>query len=142
MKTQFLNQKNIERKWLLVDATGQSLGRLASRIAILLRGKHKPQWSPEVDAGDYVVVINADKVVLTGNKAETKAYFKANPRVGASGFTSYADMVAKHPDFPIVHAVKGMLPKNSLSEQVIKKLHVYAGAEHPHTAQKPQQVEL
>lgn len=142
MKTQFLNQKNIERKWLLVDATGHSLGRLASRVAILLRGKHKPEWSPDVDAGDYVVVINADKVVLTGNKAESKAYFKQNPRPGSSGFTSHADMVLKHPDFPIVHAVKGMLPKNILGNQVIKKLHVYVGTEHPHVAQQPQQVTI
>lgn len=142
MKTEFLNPNKIERKWLLVDATGLSLGRLASRVAILLRGKHKPQWSPELDAGDYVVVINADKVVLTGNKAETKEYFKASPRPGASKMQSYAEMMVKHPEFPIVHAVKGMLPKNMLSEKVIKKLHVYAGDTHPHAAQKPEAVEL
>lgn len=142
MKTQFLNPKNIERKWLVVDATGQSLGRLASRVAILLRGKHKPEWSPELDAGDYVVVVNAEKAVLTGNKGETKAYFKPNPRPGASGFTSHADIVVKHPDFPIKHAVKGMLPKNALGEKMIKKLHVYVGAEHPHAAQKPEPVTL
>ena len=142
MKTQFLNPKNIERKWLLVDAAGMPIGRLASRVALLLRGKTKPQWSPDVDAGDYVVVINAEKAVLTGKKAETKGYFSASPRPGSSKTTSYADMMRKHPTYPVEHAIKGMLPKTALGDRMFEKLHVYAGAEHPHKAQKPELVTL
>ncbi|MBO7501343.1 MAG: 50S ribosomal protein L13 [Fibrobacterales bacterium] len=142
MKTQFLNPAKIERKWLLIDAAGMPIGRLASRVALLLRGKNKPQWSPDVDAGDYVIVINAEKAILTGKKAETKGYFSASSRPGASKTTSYGDMMRKHPTYPVEHAVKGMLPKTILGDQMFKKLHVYAGAEHPHAAQKPEQVTL
>ena len=142
MKTQFLNPKNIERKWLLVDAAGMPIGRLASRVALLLRGKNKPQWSPDVDAGDYVVVINAEKAVLTGKKLDQKMYYSHSDYVGGLKETSLKDMLQKHPERVVEHAVKGMLPKGPLGRQMYQKLFVYAGPEHKHAAQKPEELKF
>jgi len=125
------------RKWYVVDAKDQPLGRLASRVASVLRGKHKPTFTPHVDTGDFVIVINADKVKLTGAKATKKLYFRHSGYPGAIRRESYDHLVARHPDAPITLAVKGMLPKNVLGRSMISKLKVYGSADHPHQAQKP-----
>jgi large subunit ribosomal protein L13 len=126
------------RKWFVVDATNQSLGRLASRVASVLRGKHKPTYTPHVDTGDFVIVINADKVKLTGAKVTDKMYYRHSGYPGAIRGEAYRDLVSRHPDAPITLAVKGMLPKNILGRQMLEKLKVYGTAEHPHRAQKPE----
>ena len=126
------------RKWYVVDATDKSLGRLASRIASVLRGKHKPTYTPHVDTGDFVIVINADKVKLTGAKVTDKMYYRHSGYPGAIRGEAYRDLVVRHPDAPITLAVKGMLPKNVLGRQMLEKLKVYGTAEHPHRAQKPE----
>ena len=129
----------IERSWYLVDAEGQTLGRLATRIATVLRGKHKPTFAPHMDLGDYVVVINAEKIVLTGNKLDQKNYYRYSGYVGGlRSKTAREVLTGDYPERVIQAAVKGMLPKNRLSRQVIAKLKIYTGSEHPHTAQKPQ----
>jgi large subunit ribosomal protein L13 len=143
MKTTFMaNKANIERKWYVVDAEGQTLGRLAAEVAKVLRGKHKPTFTPHVDTGDFVIVINAEKVKLTGKKLTNKFYFRHSGYPGGTTFTSVEQMMAKFPTRVIEHAVKGMLPKNRLGAQMYRKLNVYAGAEHPHAAQKPEKLEL
>jgi large subunit ribosomal protein L13 len=143
MKTTFMaNPNNIERKWFVVDAEGQTLGRLAAEVAKVLRGKNKPIFTPHVDTGDYVIVINADKVVLTGKKLIQKTYFRHSGYPGGASFTQAGHMLEKHPERVIEMAVKGMLPKNKLGAQLFRKLNVYAGAEHPHQAQKPEVLEL
>ncbi len=141
MKTYSAKPSDINPEWLLVDAEGVPLGRLASKIAQLLRGKHKPIFTPHMDTGDFVIVINADKVRLSGNKAESKTYFRHTGYPGGARFTSYKEMMEKAPTRIIEHAVKGMLPHNRLGRQVIKKLKIYAGAEHPHEAQQPKTLE-
>jgi large subunit ribosomal protein L13 len=138
MKTYAVKAKDIERRWYVVNADGQVLGRLASRIAQILRGKHKPIYSPHLDTGDYVVVINAEKVRLTGRKAETKAYFRHSGYMGGEKFIPFQRMLATHPERVIELAVKGMLPKNALGRRMRKKLKVYAGPSHPHEAQQPE----
>lgn len=130
------------RKWYVVDATDQPLGRLASRIASVLRGKHKPVYTTHVDTGDFVIVVNAAKVKLTGKKAEQKEYFTHSGYPGAIRRESFRHLVVRHPETPIVHAVKGMLPKNVLGRQMLEKLKVYGTAEHPHIAQKPETLGL
>ena len=140
--TQYAKPGEVERKWVLVDADGQTLGRLATQVAMILRGKNKPQFTPHTDTGDFVVVINADKVVLTGNKAATKEYFRHSGYLGGLKSESYAQAMEKHPERVIEHAVKGMLPKNTLGRKQFTKLHVYAGSEHPHAAQNPVKIEL
>ena len=140
--TQYAKPGEVERKWVLVDADGQTLGRLATQVAMILRGKNKPQFTPHTDTGDFVVVINADKVVLTGNKAATKEYFRHSGYLGGLKSESYAQAMEKHPERVIEHAVKGMLPKNTLGRKQFTKLHVYAGPEHPHSAQNPVKIEL
>jgi len=142
MKTAMANSETIERKWYVVDAKGQTLGRFASEIAKILKGKHKPEYTPHVDCGDYVIVLNCDKIKVTGNKATKKVYRHHTGWVGNLKEVSYADMMKKHPDRIITHAVKGMLPKNSLGRQMIKKLKVYTGSEHNHDAQKPEVLEI
>lgn len=142
MKTYHAKPGEVEREWLLVDATDMVLGRLASEVAQILKGKRKPQYTPHVDTGDFVVVINADKVRLTGNKAAQKVYYRHTGYIGGLKETSFERMMAKHPERVIEKAVKGMLPKNTLGRAMGKKLKVYAGAEHPHEAQKPRQIEL
>jgi large subunit ribosomal protein L13 len=126
------------RKWWVVDAADQPLGRLASRVAILLRGKHKTTFTPHVDTGDFVIVINAEKVKLTGSKRLSKHYYRHSGYPGAMRKESFEHIIVRRPEVPIQKAVKGMLPKNVLGRQLITKLKVYAGAEHPHRAQKPE----
>lgn len=130
------------RTWWVVDAEGQPLGRVASKVATVLRGKHKATFTPHVDTGDFVVVINAAKVKATGNKMNDKMYHSHSGYIGSMKSVSLSTVMAKDPAMPIKHAVKGMLPKNVLGRQLIKKLKVYAGTEHPHTAQKPQPLSL
>ena len=132
----------IQRNWVLVDAQGETLGRLATQIAHLLRGKHKPTWSPHVDGGDFVIVVNASGVELTGRKAQQKIYYRHTGYPGGLKETPYRIMLAKHPERVIKFAVKGMLPKNRLGRRMLKKLYVYGGPTHPHAAQQPRQVTL
>lgn len=139
MKTYSATPADIEHKWYVVDAEGMVLGRLATQIAMILRGKHKPMFTPHMDTGDNVIVINASKVKVTGRKAEQKQYFRHTGYMGHERFTPFATMIAKHPERVIEKAVFGMLPKTILSRTSLRrKLRVYAGAEHPHTAQQPQ----
>ena len=139
MRTTFITKpREIERKWYVVDAEGKNLGRLCTEIARVLRGKHKPIFSPNVDAGDYVIVVNAEKIVVTGRKLEQKTYVRHSQYVGGRKETSLRTMLQKKPEFVITHAVKGMLPKNNLGRQMLKKIHVYAGPTHKHEAQKPE----
>jgi large subunit ribosomal protein L13 len=140
MKTQIINDSTVDRKWLVIDAEDLVLGRLASNVANILRGKNKPEYSPSIDCGDNVIIINASKVTLTGKKAETKTYFSHSTYAGGSKIVTYRQAMEKDGISPVIHAVKGMLPKTKLGRTMFKKLHVYAGAEHPHTAQKPEQV--
>ena len=142
MKTYTPKTEEIQRRWWVVDADGKVLGRLASEIAQVLRGKHKPMFTPHLDTGDYVVVVNADKVRLTGNKAENKAYFRHSGYMGGEKFMPFKEMLSKHPDRVIDLAVKGMLPKNNLGRLMRRKLKVYAGPEHPHEAQQPEMLEI
>ena len=132
------NPDKIERKWYVVDAEGCTLGRLSSQIASVLRGKNKPVFTPHVDTGDYVIVVNADKVKVTGKKMEQKVYYNHSDFVGGMKETNLKEMLATKPEKVVEMAVKGMLPKGPLGRQMLTKLHVYAGAEHPHAAQKPE----
>ena len=142
MKTYMATPSTIERKWYVVDAEGQTLGRLASEVATVLRGKHKPTYTPHLDTGDFVIVINAEKVKLTGRKESQKMYYRFTGYVGNLKKITYKTMMEKHPDRIIQLAVKGMIPHNVLGRQVMDKLHVYAGSEHPHQAQKPEVLEI
>ena len=142
MKTYSAKPHEVEQKWLLVDAEGQTLGRMATAIATRLRGKHKAEYTPHVDTGDFVVVINADKVTVTGNKAKDKIYYSHSGFPGGLKSISFEKLLEKAPERVIKLAVKGMLPRNSLGRAMFKKLKVYAGAEHPHTAQQPESVHL
>jgi large subunit ribosomal protein L13 len=135
MKTYSTKASDIERKWHVIDASGKTLGRLASEVAQLLRGKHKPIYVPHLDTGDYVIVINADKVRVTGNKAKRKLYYRHSGYPGGLKSTSLAEMMESQPTRAIEHAVRGMLPKNPLGRAMFKKLKVYAGPNHPHQAQ-------
>ena len=137
MKTYMAHAETVERKWYVVDAAGLTLGRLASRVASVLRGKNKPTYTPNVDTGDFVIVINTDKVVLTGKKLEDKFYRYHTGYIGGLKEISYKKMMAEKSDLAVYEAVKGMLPKNSLGRAMLKKLRVYKGAEHNHAAQKP-----
>lgn len=142
MKTFLAKKETVEPKWYVVDASGQVLGRLSVKIANILRGRHKPTYTPHVDTGDFVVVINADKIQLTGKKEEQKQYMFYSGYVGGESYRSVAQMREKKPEFLIEHAVKGMLPKNRLARQMLKKLKVYGGSEHPHEAQEPTPISL
>ncbi len=142
MKTYTPKAPEIERRWWVVDAEGMVLGRLASRIAQVLRGKHKPMYTPHLDTGDFVVVVNADKVRLTGTKAEKKTYFRHSGYMGGEKHIPVSTMLEKHPERVVELAVKGMLPKNNLGRLMRRKLKVYASAEHPHVAQQPQSLEI
>lgn len=143
MRTTYMAKaKDVESAWYVVDAEGQTLGRLASEVATIIRGKHKPTFTPHVDTGDYVVVINAEKIVLTGNKWQEKKYYRHSGYPGGLKETTAQQMLAKRPERIIELAVYGMLPKNRLGEKMKHKLKVYAGAEHPHQAQNPQVWEL
>ena len=142
MKSLMANPSNIERKWFVVDATDKTLGRLAAEVAKVLRGKHKPTFTPHMDTGDNVIIINADKVKLTGKKLTQKVYFRHSGYLGGDKYTLAKDMLEKNPTRMVEFAVRGMIPKNRLGEQIFKKLHVYAGAEHPHAAQMPEALEI
>lgn len=138
MKSYMASTANVERKWYVVDATGYTLGRLSSEIAKVLRGKNKPIFTPHIDTGDYVIVVNADKIKVTGKKLDQKIYYKHSDYVGGMRETTLREMLAKKPERVIELAVKGMLPKGPLGRQMYKKLHVYAGPEHEQQAQKPE----
>ena len=133
---------DIERRWYVVDAEGKTLGRLASRIATVLRGKHKPGFAPHMDVGDFVIVVNADKVRVTGRKLEQKVYYRHSGYPGGLRSVSLREQLERHPDRVIRSAVKGMLPKNAMGKRLLGKLRVYAGSEHPHQAQQPEPLEL
>ena len=139
--TRYAKAGEVERNWVLIDAEGATLGRLATKAAMILRGKNKPQYTPNADTGDFVVIVNADKVVLTGNKADQKRYWRYSGYLGGLKFESFREAIAKHPERVVEHAVKGMLPKTTLGRAQGMKLKVYAGPEHPHAAQNPTQID-
>ena len=142
MKTFMANPETVDRKWYVVDAAGCTLGRLATEVASVLRGKKKPIFTPHVDCGDYVIVINADKIKVTGKKMDQKVYYSHSDYVGGLKTTTLREMMDKKPALVVEKAIKGMLPKGALGNQMLTKLHVYAGAEHPHAAQKPEALAL
>lgn len=142
MKTFSAKPQEVRREWFVVDATDKVLGRLASEVARRLRGKHKPEFTPHVDTGDHIVVINAEKIHVTGNKAEAKTYWHHSGYPGGIKSASFKELITDHPERIIQTAVKGMLPKNALGRQMIKKLHIYSGSEHKHQAQQPQPLEI
>ncbi|MEW6060973.1 MAG: 50S ribosomal protein L13 [Bacteroidota bacterium] len=140
--TTFFKSGEVVQKWYVVDANGKTLGRVASQVARILRGKHKPQFTPNADLGDFVIVINAEKVQVTGKRKELKEYFHYTGYPGGAVFQQFKDVLKTHPERVIEHAVKGMIPHTKLGRRIIKKLKVYAGSEHPHTAQKPEVIEF
>ncbi len=142
MNTFMPKAADIERKWYVVDAEGQVFGRVASQVASILRGKNKPYYTPHMDTGDYVIIVNADKLILTGNKLDEKVYYHHSGYAGGLKETKYRKLMAEKPEFAIRRAVVGMLPKGPLGRQMAKKLKVYAGPEHEHQAQKPEKLEL
>lgn len=142
MKTIFVKPKDVERKWWLVDAEGQTLGRLASRITTVLRGKHKPIYAPHMETGDYVVVVNAGKVKITGNKRTQKVYHRHSGYPGGLKTEVLGKLMTTKPTFALEHAIKGMLPRGKMGRKIFKNVKIYAGEEHPHEAQKPEKLEL
>jgi large subunit ribosomal protein L13 len=143
MRTTFITKpQDVERKWFVIDANGHNLGRLSTQVAHILRGKHKPTFSPSVDTGDYVIVVNAEKVVVTGRKLEQKTYVRHSGYIGKRKETKLKDMLRTKPEYVLAHAVKGMLPKNNLGRKMFEKFHVYSGPDHKHQAQQPEALEL
>ncbi|HAW92186.1 MULTISPECIES: 50S ribosomal protein L13 [Arsukibacterium] len=142
MKTFTAKPESVERDWYVVDANGKTLGRIATEIAARLRGKHKPEYTPHVDTGDYIIVINAEKVTVTGNKAKNKMYYSHTGFPGGIKEISFEKLIAKKPEMVLETAIKGMLPKGPLGRAMFRKLKVYAGAEHQHTAQQPQILDI
>ncbi|MGU9869102.1 50S ribosomal protein L13 [Kluyvera ascorbata] len=142
MKTFTAKPETVKRDWYVVDATGKTLGRLASELALRLRGKHKAEYTPHVDTGDYIIVLNADKVAVTGNKRTDKVYYRHTGYVGGLKDATFEEMIARHPERVIEIAVKGMLPKGPLGRAMFRKLKVYAGNEHNHAAQQPQVLDI
>ena len=142
MKSFMASPSTVERKWYVVDAEGKTLGRLASEVANVLRGKNKPTYTPHIDTGDYVIVVNAEKIQVTGKKLDQKIYYHHSEYVGGMKEATLREMMEKKAEFVITHAVKGMLPKGPLGRQMLKKLHVYAGPEHNHAAQKPETLDI
>ncbi len=138
MSSYIAKPETVERKWYVIDADGVVLGRLASQVALMLRGKHKPTFTPHVDTGDYIIVVNTDKIALTGRKLDQKIYYHHSGYPGGLKETKYRDLLAKKSEFAFKKAVRGMLPKGPLGNKMFKKLKVYAGAEHPHAAQQPE----
>ncbi len=141
-KTTYVNKATAKKEWVVIDAENEVLGRLASKIAKILRGKYKPSYSPHVDCGDNVIVINAEKIVLTGNKLTDKVYTRHTGYPGGQRHTSPEALLKKHPERILEHAVKGMLPKNRLGRAILKNLHLYVGSEHKHEAQQPKKIDL
>ena len=141
-KTTYVNKATAKKEWVVIDAENEVLGRLASKIAKILRGKYKPSYSPHVDCGDNVIVINAEKIVLTGNKLTGKVYTRHTGYPGGQRHTSPEALLKKHPERILEHAVKGMLPKNRLGRAILKNLHLYVGSEHKHEAQQPKKIDL
>ena len=142
MKTYSAKAETVQRGWYVVDAEGKTLGRLATEVATRLRGKHKPEFTPHVDTGDYIVVVNAEKIVVTGNKATDKIYYSHTEYPGGIKDISFKDLLNKAPERVIQSAVKGMLPRGPLGREMFRKLKIYVGSEHPHTAQQPQQLDV
>jgi len=142
MSTFMANEQNVERKWYIIDAKGKPLGRVASQVAHVLRGKHKPTFTTHVDTGDFVIVINCKEAVLTGKKLEQKMYYHHTGYVGGLKATPYKEIMEKRPEMAMMKAVERMLPKNRLGRAMIKKLRLYAGSEHPHQAQQPEIMEI
>ena len=142
MKTYYAKPGEVKREWVVIDAKDQVLGRVAVKAATILKGKHKPTYTPHVDTGDFVVIINADKIKLTGTKATSKEYYRHSGYPGGLKCESFREAMEKHPTRVIEHAVKGMLPKNTLGRAMFKKLKVYAGPEHPHAAQQPREIKM
>lgn len=140
--TKFVKTEDADRKWVIVDAQGAVLGRLAAKVASIIRGKHKPIFTPNTDTGDFVIVVNADKIKLTGKREEKKTYFTHSMYPGGVKIKSFSELKSKKPEFIIQTAVKGMLPKNRLGKQLVKKLKVYSGPNHPHLAQKPEHMKI
>ena len=138
MSSYIAKPETVERKWYVIDADGVVLGRLASQVALMLRGKHKPTFTPHVDTGDYIIVVNTDKIAMTGRKLDQKIYYYHSGYPGGLKETKYRDLLANKSEFALKKAVRGMLPKGPLGNKMFKKLKVYAGAEHPHTAQQPE----
>jgi large subunit ribosomal protein L13 len=141
-KTKSANKKSVVKEWILVDARDEVLGRLASKVTIMLRGKNKPNFTPHIDCGDYVVIINAEKAKLTGNKMTDKKYFKHTGYPGGQDMDTPEELFARKPTAVVEKAIRGMLPKNRLGRQLFRNLHVYAGSEHPHEAQQPKKINL
>jgi len=142
VKTYYAKPHEVEREWVLIDATDQVLGRVAAKAAHILKGKHKPQYTAHVDTGDFVIIINAEKIRVTGAKATAKEYFRHSGYPGGLKSETFTEAMAKHPERVIEHAVKGMLPKTTLGRAMGKKLKVYTGSEHPHMAQKPREIKM
>ena len=142
MKTYMAKAEGLERKWYVIDAEGKTFGRLASQVAAILKGKHKPIYAPHMDCGDFVIVTNVDKLVFTGNKLDQKKYYRHTGHPGGLKEVGYRDLMANKPEFAFTKAVKGMRPKNSLGRSMLKKLKVYAGPEHKHEAQQPQKLDI
>ena len=141
-KTRFFKQEEVEQKWFLVDAQGKTLGRIASQVARILRGKHKPTFTPNADLGDYVVVVNAEKIQVTGKRTELKEFYRNTGYPGGARFTKFKELVETKPEWVFEHAVKGMIPHNRLGRKIIQKLKVYRGSSHPHSAQQPEALSL
>lgn len=142
IKTHVTKPADIKRQWFVVDAEGQTLGRLATRIATILRGKHKPTYSPHLDTGDFVIVLNCEKIVVSGNRLDDKIYYSHSGFMGGLKSITLREQLEKYPERPLKLAVKGMLPKNVLGREMMRKMKVYVGSEHPHAAQKPEVLEL
>lgn len=142
MKTYMAATNSVKQRWYLVDASGQTLGRLASKLALGLRGKTKPEFTPHTDTGDFYVVVNVEKISVTGNKVEDKKYYRHSGHMGGLKTMNFKEMLDKKPELILEKAVKGMLPKGPLGRQMLKKLKLYAGTEHPHEAQKPRSIDL
>lgn len=142
MKTIYVKPKDVERKWYIVDASGKPLGRVAAKIATILQGKNKAYYSPHQELGDYVVVVNADKIAVTGNKRKAKLYYRHSGYAGGLKVESFEKAIARKPTFPLETAIRGMLPKNRLGRKLFNNVKVYAGENHPHGAQQPEQLEI
>ena len=143
MRTTYITKPlEVQRKWYVVDATDLLLGRLSSQVAHILRGKHKPTFAPNVDVGDYVIIVNADKIQVTGRKLDQKVYVRHSGHLGKRKETRLREMLAKNPEYVLMHAVKGMLPKNNLGRKMLNKVHIYSGPDHKHEAQKPEKLEI